>query len=82
MLDTALQRAQELLIYTHIGEVAVKLQSDRESKAQSRKADDEKGVPDILVTNLTYLLRLGQISEHKDPPPSGRSLRGPRSVST
>ena len=45
------------------------MRRDREAKSQSRKADKYKGVPDLLVTNLTYLLRLVQVFEHEAIPP-------------
>ena len=55
---------QGSLIANHIGEVAVELRRDREAKKQSRKVDEEKGVPDLLGTNMTYLLSLDQVSKH------------------
>ena len=61
---------------THIGEVAVKMWQEREVKVQERKAHKYKGLPDILGNNLTYLLHLGQVSEHEAPPPPyGRSFQ-------
>ena len=65
-----------MLIATHIGEVAVKLRQDRESKAQACKADDKKGIMELMGNNLTYLLRFGQVSAHEDLPPLCRDLAG------
>ena len=58
-LDPALQMVQVVLIATHIREIGVEMRQDREAKAQSRKGYEEKGVLDLLGTNLTYLLCLG-----------------------
>ena len=52
----------------------LKLRQDRGAKALARKADDKKGVPDLLWTNLTYLLYLGQVSAHEDLPPICKEL--------
>ena len=52
-LDSALQRVQGLLIATYIREVAVGMRRDREVKALACKADEEKGIPDLLGSNLT-----------------------------
>ena len=35
---------------------------------QAYKANEVKGIPDLLGTNLAYLLRLSQVSAHEDPP--------------
>ena len=58
-LDNALQRVQGLLIVNRIGEVAVEMNMDREAKAMTLQADEEKGIPDLLGYNLAYLLHLG-----------------------
>ena len=42
-----------MLIATCIGKGAVEMWQDREAKAQAKKADEDKGVPEFLVTNLT-----------------------------
>ena len=63
-LDPALQRVQGLIISTLIREVVVAMRRDRESKSLVRKADEEKGIPDLLGSNLTYLFRLGQVADH------------------
>ena len=55
---------------------------DKEAKAQARKEDDKKGVPDLLVTNLTYLLRLGQVSEHETLSLIWKELVGTQSIIT
>ena len=57
------------LIANHIGEVAVELCHDREAKAQARKVDDKKGVPDLLGTNQTYLIYLGKFFADEYLPP-------------
>ena len=75
-MDPALQRVQESLILTHIWEVAIKMRKDREAKVQDHKSDDEKGIPNLLGTNLTYLLHLGQISAHEDLLPIRKELVG------
>ena len=67
-MEPSLQSVQGLHIATHAREVAAKLREYREAKAQGRKAYNKKGIPDLLGTNLTYLLRPGQVSAHKDPP--------------
>ena len=72
-LYPALQRVQGLLIDTHIREVVVDLRKDMESKALARKADKEKWITNLLGSNLTYLLCLGQVAAHKDLPPYGRN---------
>ena len=52
------------------------MRCDRKSKEQARKSNIEKGVPGLLGTNLTYLLRLGQVTAHEDLPPYGKDLTG------
>ena len=47
---------------THTRELAVELLWDREEKAWVREQTNNKGVPKILVTNLTYLLCLAQVT--------------------
>ena len=60
-----LQRVQGLFIATHIREVAVELSRNKEEKSLSHKADKEKGILDLLGSNLTYLLHLGQVATHR-----------------
>ena len=52
-MNSTLQRVQGLLIATHIREVAVGMRRDREVKALACKVDEEKGIPDLLGSNLT-----------------------------
>ena len=75
-LDPALLRVQASLIANNIGKIAVELRCDRDVKAQSIKADDEKGIPDFLGSNLTYLISLGQVSKHETFPPIWKELAG------
>ena len=72
---SALQRLQGSLIVTHIEEVVVKLMQDIEGKALSRKADDKKGIPDLVCSNLVYLIRIGQVATHEDLPPIWKYLK-------
>ena len=74
-LEPTFQSVQESLIVTHIGETTVELRQDRKAKALACKANDEKGIPDLLRSNLTYRLHLGQADNYEDPQLSGRSLR-------
>ena len=64
-IEPAFQRVQGLLIGTHTREVSVEMQRERETNTHARKADEENRVPDLLITNLIYLLCLGQVSEHE-----------------
>ena len=83
VIDTSLKRVQISLIATHIREVTVKIQQEREAKVYLKKVDKEKGIPEIIGINLTYLLRLGQVSKHEDPTPSsGKSLQDSQSANT
>ena len=50
--EPALQRDQGLLTATHIEDVAVEMRRDREAKALVYQADAEKGVQDLLGSNL------------------------------
>ena len=68
-MDPALQRVQGFLISTHIREVVVKTRRDGEAKALARKADKEKGIPELLGYNINYLLRLSQVACARGPPP-------------
>ena len=79
-MDPALQRVQGLIISTLIREVVVAMRRDRESKSLVRKADKEKGIPDLLGSNLAYLICLGQVAAHKDLPLCGSNLQSTRSV--
>ena len=76
-LDSALQQVQGPLIATHIGEVTVNMRKDRDARALELKADEEKRIPYLLGSNLTYRLRLVQVDAHNDLLPCGRNLRGP-----
>ena len=73
-MDPSLQRVQGLRIATHIVEVKVGLSRYREAKALVRKADKEKGQPDLLGSKLTYLLGLFWVASHKDLPPVWKEL--------
>ena len=42
----------------------------------SHKTDYKKGIPDLLGTNLAYLLRLDQLSVHEDLPPIWKDISG------
>ena len=76
-MEPAIERVKGLLIATHIGEAALELRRDREAKVLACKADDEKGIPDLLGYKLIYLLRLGRIATQKyPPPPSGKIYQG------
>ena len=66
-LDSSLQRVQGSLIATDIGEVAVEMRRDRETKALECMTYKEKKIPELLGSNFTYLLRLVQIAAHEDP---------------
>ena len=79
-LDSSLQRVQGSLIATDIGEVAVEMRRDREEKSLALQADKEKGIPDLLGSNLAYLICLGQVAAHKDLPLCGSNLQSTRSV--
>ena len=63
-----------MLVTSHIGEAMVELRKDRYAKALARKADKEKGVLNLLGSNLTDLLRLGQVAAHEDTPPVWKEL--------
>ena len=63
----ALQRVQGLIITTHIGKVIVEMRKDMEAKALSHQAYKEKGILDLLGSNLPYLLLLGQVAAHENP---------------
>ena len=52
-MDPAIQRVQGLLITIHTGDVAVEMRRDREAKAMSRQADEEKEITDLLGYKLT-----------------------------
>ena len=64
-MDHSLQRLHGFLIAIHISEVAVKLSQDREMKVMACKDDNKKGIPDLLGSNLTYLLHIGQVATHE-----------------
>ena len=51
-MEPSLQRDQGLLTATHIENVAVEMRRDREAKALVYQADAEKGVQDLLGSNL------------------------------
>ena len=57
-IDSALQRVQGSLIATHTRKVATEMRRDQEKKDRVRERTDSKGFPELLGTNLTYLLRL------------------------
>ena len=57
---------QGLLTVTTIGEVAVEIRRDNEEKELTLKADAEKGVPDLLGSNFTYLFHIGKVSSHEN----------------
>ena len=61
---------------THIREVAVEIRRDKEAKALARQAVEEKGVPDLLGSNLTYLLLLRQVAAHEDLSTMWKELLG------
>ena len=48
-----LKKVQGSLIATHIGDVAVEMRRDREVKALACQTDSEKGVMDLIGSNLT-----------------------------
>ena len=74
-----LQRVQGSLITTYIGEVAVEMSRDMEAKYLERQEDKEKGIMDLLGSNLTYLLHLGQVAPNENPHPMWRELvRAPK----
>ena len=75
-LNPYLQRVQGLFIATHIEKAAADMRRDRESKALARQTDAEKGVTDLLGSNLAYLLRLSQVADHKDLPTMWKELAG------
>ena len=52
----------------------MELGQDRKAKALACKADDEKGIPDLLGSNITYVLCLWQVVAHKDLPPIWKDL--------
>ena len=79
---TALERVQGLLITTHIREVAVEMRRDIEEKALSLQTDKKKRIPDLLGSNLSYLLRLVQVASHEEPPPCVEGTREVPKVST
>ena len=53
------------------------MRRDREAKAPSLQADAEKGVTDLLRSNLTYLLRLIQVAAQADLPTVWKEIVGP-----
>ena len=75
-IDPNIHRVQGLLIKTNIGEVAVEMRRHREAKSQARKVEEEKGVPDLLGTNMTYLLHLGQVYGYEALLPFYKELTG------
>ena len=81
-MEPAIERVKGLLIATHIGEAALELRRDREAKVLACKADDEKGIPDLLGYKLIYLLRLGRIATQKYPPPIWKDISGHPIVKT
>ena len=48
----------------------------RKEKARAMEQAYNKGVPKFLGTNLTYLLRLTQVADHKLIPPVWKALSG------
>ena len=58
-----------MIITTHIGEVAVEMRRDKGVKALALQVYEDKGIPDLLGSKLTYLLRLGQVATPEDLPP-------------
>ena len=67
-LDPAMQRVQGSIMATHIREVAVDMQRDQEEKSQVRKRCVINIFPNLLRKNLTYILRLCQVADHKSLP--------------
>ena len=55
-LEPSLQRFHRLLIATHTKEIAVEMRRDKEAKSLACKANEEKGIPELLGSNFTYLL--------------------------
>ena len=77
-MEPDLKRVQGLFIANGIREVVVELKRDRETKSLSHKVDREKGIPELLGSNFTYL-RLGQVDAQEDLPIIWRELvRAPR----
>ena len=66
--DPFLQHFQGSLIASHIGEVTVELLHDHEKRARINDQPDNKGVPEFLRTNLTYLMRFSQVFKKKSLP--------------
>ena len=58
------QHVQGYLISKHTGEVLVEMIRNWEEKACVRERAERKIVPDLLETNLNYLLHLRQVAEH------------------
>ena len=77
-MDPTPQRVHGYLIATHIGEVAVEMRRDRKAEALAHKVDVEKGIPELLGYNFTYLLRLGQVAALKDTPAWKEPTRAPK----
>ena len=42
------------------------MRRDREVKALACKSNNQKGIPDLLRSNLTYLFQLGQADNYED----------------
>ena len=53
---------------THIRDITVELRRESKVKAQAHKAENDKGILDLIETNITYILRLSQLYDHEDPP--------------
>ena len=70
----SLQRVQGSLIVTHIGDVVVEMSRDIWEEALACQADKEKGIPDLLGSNIICLLRLGRLVAHKYLPPVWNEL--------
>ena len=59
--EPALQHVQGSLIATHIGEVGVELQQNREEKARVVDLGKSKGFTNVLGKKPTYLLLMFQV---------------------
>ena len=65
-----------MIITTHIGEVEVEMRRDKGVKALALQVYEDKGIPDLLGSKLTYLLSLSQVANHEDLPPVWKELAG------
>ena len=76
-LDPSINRAAGTHINETFGEVAVELREMRLENKPVREKKKRKGAAEYFGANLAHLLNLVQVTDVKEPLPSGRPWRGP-----